>query len=273
MIAVWPVRASEPAMPLCSLDGKSMSAAAAATRFEANEEPVRRVSIALGASTLIHVILLALLGGIFQAWPRTSPQGIGSTLVLHAFLQGPDTPVQVEPPPVMTVVPETPKEPLLPPPATARPAPQAPTGDYGSWREPSENATPGAPDPPVLITSRTLQDASKLGASYAEALARQFPDRVQREPQLRSPLVVLYPRAGIDKRMSARIAAQLTINENGEIVERRLIPDEPVFGPAVAEALAGVRFSPAEIEGKAVPYYVIIEFAFAINPRRRGASP
>jgi hypothetical protein len=270
MIASWPVRASEPALPLCSLDGNAMSAAFAVP-VDPPDDSARRVFVALGASTLVHVVVLVLLGGLLHLWPRTSPQGLGNVLVLHALLQGPETPVQVETPPVMSIVTETPKEPLLPPPTKALPVTPAPTGEYGSWTEPSDKVTPGAPDPPVMITSQIVRDASKLGASYAEALAKRYPNRVQREPLLRSPLVVLYPRPGIEARKSARIAAQLAINENGEIVEQRLIPDDPIFGPAVSAALDGVRFRPADTDGNAVPYYVIIEFEFLINPRRRGS--
>jgi len=149
-------------------------------------------------------------------------------------------------------------------PAPAEQAP-APAGKTESPIQQTPIAASGSPDPPVMITTRALRDLGKLPSSSAEVLAQRFTDAVQRIPELRVPLLVLYPREALDERRNARLTAALAITENGEISEKTIIPDDPVFGPAIIEALKDARFNPAEIDGRAVAYWAVIEFVFSVG--------
>ena len=54
-----------------------------------------------------------------------------------------------------------------------------------------------------------------------------------------------------------------------------LVPDDPMFRSAVMAAIDGAVFTPAELDGDPMPYWLILEFVFRIDagrpPRRRPA--
>jgi hypothetical protein len=45
-----------------------------------------------------------------------------------------------------------------------------------------------------------------------------------------------------------------------------LSPDDPTFRTAVLAALADTQFTPAELDGKPIVYWAILEFVFDIDP-------
>jgi hypothetical protein len=77
-----------------------------------------------------------------------------------------------------------------------------------------------------------------------------------------------YPAEAAQSHTSARIAAVLTIDAAGKVVpgDTRLVPDDPMFHASVLEAIAGAEFSPAELDGNPIPYWLILEFVFYIDP-------
>ncbi len=64
------------------------------------------------------------------------------------------------------------------------------------------------------------------------------------------------------------MAALLTLDAQGHVVDSTLLPEGGLFAPAVAAALKTADFAPAEIDGKTVPYWAIVEFYFSIARRR-----
>jgi hypothetical protein len=225
-----------------------------------------RFSIALGISIALHMLALIMVVSVMRFSPSAYPFGEDGRLVLQATLTADSGGQLAEPEPIAVVDDRSERRTaVIPPtPAPAEQAP-APAGKTESPIQQAPTADPGSPDPPVMITTRTLRDLGKLPSSTAEALAQRFTDAVQRTPELRVPLLVLYPREALDERRNARLTAALAITENGEISEKTIIPDDPVFGPAIMEALKDARFNPAEIDGHAVAYWAVIEFVFSVG--------
>jgi hypothetical protein len=230
----------------------------------------RRLLVALGVSFLLHAVVLFALGAHLMFRP-TSPRGWG-TVVLQAVLQEAASQPEAVTPAIMITKPaETAKEvvPVQPPkvelPGPVGTAKGAPTAGL--------SAAPGAVDPRHGVTGGVILDAAKVGQRYAAALAQAFPERPARRPQMMSPPVLSYPRAAIENRTPARIAAILTIDERGEIVEKLIVPNDPVFGPVVSKALEEVRFNPADTDGIPVRYWTILEFEFWIDGARGEVAP
>jgi hypothetical protein len=226
-----------------------------------------RFTIALGFSIALHVVAFIVLVTIVRFSPSAYQSGRDGNIVLQAMLTADSGVPLLELQPI-AVVEEKPSErrmavvPWAPAPVEQAPAP---AGRAESILGQAPGAVSGSPDPPVMITTRELHDLRKLPSSSAEILAQRFSEPVQKPPELRVPLLVLYPRDALDERRNARITAALAITENGEIAERTFIPDDPVFGPALAEALKDARFNPAEIDGRAVAYWAVIEFVFTVG--------
>ena len=76
-----------------------------------------------------------------------------------------------------------------------------------------------------------------------------------------------------DPRIERRIAVLLTLDANGGVIESQLIPDDPLFGPVVKEALKNAQFTPAEIDTATVPYWAIVEFVFSLTRADVPAPP
>ena len=226
-----------------------------------------RLSIAMGISIALHVIALITLVGVMRFSPPSYLFGQDGNVVLQAMLMAASSGVELaEPEPIAVIEERSERRTAVAPPIPA-PAeqPPAPAGKTESSVQQTPTAVSGTADPPVMITTRALRDLSKLPSSNAEVLAQRFTDPVQKTPELRVPLLVLYPREALDGRKDARITAALAITENGEISDRTIIPDDPLFGPAIVEALKEARFNPAEIDGRAVAYWAIIEFVFTVG--------
>ena len=74
------------------------------------------------------------------------------------------------------------------------------------------------------------------------------------------------------ERASAQVDALLLLDAKGTVVETVIEPDDPVFAPAVREALATAVFLPAQAADTALPYWIALEFVFAIDPVKREPS-
>lgn len=223
----------------------------------------RRLSIALGASLVIHALVLAFLRGFLPTYNAYPQAGAGTYSALQAVLAGPKTEPAPEPEPAAEPVPEP--DLLLPPAVNPtetqirRPPPQ--TGP-----QPGGNpARVGPNTPEVSIAVGTIDDPAKLGPDYVARLAQRFPRPAMKLPLLLGSPIVVYPQAALEAGMERRVAVLLTLRADGTIAESQLVRDDPVFGPPVLDALNGTQFAPAEIDGKPIPYWAIVEFVFSLG--------
>jgi len=236
----------------------------------------RRLSIAIGVSLLVHAITIASLRGLLPTVYSYAQGGTGSFTALQAVLAGPKS----EPAPAEQTEPEPAIDPglLLPPGANPiesaiqRPPPQtAPILGGGPIR-----SGPSSPD--VSVAVGLIDDPARLGPDYVARLAQRFPQRVSKTPLLLGSPIVMYPAAAMAAGAERRIAALLTVDANGRIVDSQLVPDDPLFGPVVQDALKDAQFTPAEIDTTTVPYWAILEFVFTLErpsapaPRRAGPA-
>lgn len=236
----------------------------------------RRLSIAIGISLLVHAVTIASLRGLVPTIYTYAQGGAGTFSTLQAVLAGPRT----EPSPAEQTAPEPAIDPnlLLPPGANPietaiqQPPPQtAPTPGGGPVR-----SGPNSPD--VSIAVGLIDDPARLGPDYLVHLAQRFPERVSKTPQLLGSPIVIYPAAAMAAGAERRIAALLILDADGRIVDSQLVPDDPMFGPVVQDALKNAEFAPAEIDTRTVPYWAILEFVFTLErpsapaPRRAAGT-
>jgi len=227
--------------------------------------PERRVLFALAASALLHLVAVATLGRAWHLPPPASPRHSDGFVVIDATLTGPILPA-VEDGASATFEPaHVPADAVAPRPANT--TPPVPGAVSGSAPRKAETSQRGTPDPPVMITSRFIPDPRVVGGALAEQIERQYPEHVQRAPELRTSLAVVYPRAAMDARRQAKIVVLLAVDEFGKVDGATLTPDDPDFGTVIREALKEARFSPALRDGNFVYSWALVEFTFAIKER------
>jgi hypothetical protein len=115
-------------------------------------------------------------------------------------------------------------------------------------------------------------DVSKFGLATAARLAAQYPVRPGRLPRLSRTLTVTYPERALRDRTSARVDALLLLDAKGAVLETTIKSDDPVFAPAVSDALATATFVPAQAADMSLPYWIALEFVFAIDPAKAAAG-
>ncbi len=244
-----------------------MAVADAAARRTAD----RRLSIALGASLLIHGLTIAALRGQLPAIYAFPEAGRGGLAVLQAVLAPPKSePVLLEP-----ILPEPTVEPelLLPPAANPLEVPEPSVPPPTGPRSDRDAAPTGAETPAVRIGVGTIDDPAKIGTEYVARLAERFPVRAEKAPLLQGVPIVVFPPAALESRQARRIVALLTVAADGSIADAQLASDDPLFGPVVLDALKSVRFEPAEIGGKPIAYWAIVEFVFEFGPPASAPAP
>ena len=235
--------------------------AAADSRIRLNEE--RRLSVAIGASLLIHALAIAAFRGLTPMIYASPQAGAGNLSVLQAVLAGPQSlPVPTPPSELEAVVtPELLRPPAarpLEPPQERRPQPTGPL--------PGGNpARIGPNTPEVSIAVGTLDDPTPFGPEFVTRLAQRFPERAAKPPMLLGSPIVAYPQAALAAGAERRVAALLTLRANGSIEDAQLVREDPLFGPAVLDAIRTVQFAPAEIDGNPVPYWAIVEVVFSLG--------
>jgi hypothetical protein len=223
----------------------------------------RRLSIALGASLVIHALTIAALRGLVPAIYTSSQAGTGSFAVLQAVLAEPKS----EPAPTQSTETEIAVEPTLLSPPAGNPVeapdhrPPPPTAPLSG----SNAGGTGPSTPEVSIAVGTIDDPAKIGPDYAARLAQRFPDRAAKPPMLLGSPIVMYPPAALESGTERRVAVLLTLRGDGSIAESQLVQEDPLFGPVVLDALKSTQFAPAEIDGKPVPYWAIVEFVFSLG--------
>ncbi len=233
----------------------------APNRVASRRADERRLSVAIGASLVIHALTLAVLRGVVPAIYAGPQGGTSGFSTLQAVLAGPKTEAPPEPAPAEIAV-----EPEVVPPAAhpieppiRRPPAQAGAQAAGG----SERA--GSTTPDFSIGVGTIDDPARLGPDFVTRLAARFPNRVSKPPLLVGTPVMSYPQAALEAGAQRRVAALVMLRADGSIEDAQLARDDPLFGPAVLAALKSARFSPAEIGGDPVPYWAIVEFVFLIG--------
>jgi hypothetical protein len=239
----------------------------------------QRLTVSLALSVIAHVILIAMFAGLLKPMLTPVPGRVGQALPIEVALVG-VRPIAFTAPPespaMATELPIAPQTmgaaPTLPatPPSPPKASPSVNAPPLGVSVQADANAdvvSADAPPPPGSTSVSPVADSERLGHAQALRLAQRFPHVAARVPQLREPLIVPYPPRAARAHAEARIAAVLTIDESGRVVDTTLIPDEALFGPTILDALKRARFVPAEGNAKPIPYWMVLEFVFKMgNP-------
>ena len=224
----------------------------------------RRLSIAFAGSLVLHALVLAALRGL-PAEPYTFAEGgVGSIPALQAVLAGP--PIELQ-----TMMEPLPPEPMIDTPLLAPALIKPVETTFGRTRPPTTPIPGGGPmrpgpaSPEASVAVGTIADPGKLGQDYAAQLAQRFPNPVQVVPMLLGAPVVAYPRAALESGIEGRFAAVVMVDDRGKATDTRLVVEDPLFGPAVLDALKRAEFAPAQYDGNPVPYWAIVQFTFSIG--------
>jgi TonB family protein len=243
-----------------------MTSLAETDRYVLRRGDERRLSVALGASLLIHALAIAALRGLAPVIYAAPQAGVGGFSALQAVLEGPKTPAVAEPTAADAALPELvappAREPIVPLPERLSP-PSAPVAG-------SNPVHLGPNTPNISIAVGTIDDPGRLGHEFVTRLAQRFPQPAAKLPMLLGSPIVAYPQAALEGAIERRVAVLLTLRADGTIEEMQLAREDPLFGPAVLDALKSVKFAPAEIDGNPVPYWAILEVVFSL---RRPAAP
>ncbi len=228
---------------------------------------------AAALSIALHAVLLATFGSVLtSSWRGDGfAPASGSGPPLQAVLAPPAPaadPAPAPPQPAVETPPPQPPTPVEPPQAT-QVAP-APPGLTQSGAGPA--SVPRRPPPPPSaagdIAVGMTTDISTFGLVAAARLAAQFPVRPGRLPRLARTLTVTYPEQALRDGTDARVGALLLLDAKGAVLETTIEPDDPVFAPVVREALATATFVPAQAADTPLPYWIALEFVFAIDPAK-----
>ena len=245
----------------------------------------RRLWLAFAASALAHAVALVIFAGLLlpspvPVWIRMGQPAVVQVLLAEpepAKVAPPETPIEIAkiqpeieptiaPLPVPAPAPTTPDPPAL----TRRIDPQPPAAPATGAATPTEPLPDAMPDdspiPPGDVAIGAAESPAALGTTQALRLAQRFPQKIGLRPRLQNPLVVLYPPRAARAFREARVSALLIIDDDGKVLETTLLPDDPLFGPTVRDALASAKFLAAEAESRPVAYWMVLEFVFTMRP-------
>jgi hypothetical protein len=244
--------------------------------YQALPASERRFGYSVVASTLVHALVIIALASVRP------------TLTLAPNLLGLTGPLQVELhediAPVIEPLPE-PMQPItvptfLPTPepialdALLRNSPVLASAASGKVTAQPLVVRQGPPNISGSVAVGPLGNPERVSVATAARLAQRFPVRAARPPLPRGAVITSYPVEAARSHTSARIAAVLTIDAAGKVVpeDTRLVPDDPMFHAAVLAAIDGAAFAPAELDGDPIPYWLILEFAFYIDPAQPAST-
>jgi hypothetical protein len=225
----------------------------------------RRLSTAIAASVVIHALALAALRGWIppiDAFPApASFASLQAVIAMPASSAASDQAVidHIAMPELVTAPALRPLEPPAPPLVKRGPEPVAILSPTVS--EPSRSGLPRQ----ISITVGTIDDPARLGPQFTALLAARFPKQAEKPPKLAGTPPIAYPAAALEAGTERRVVAVLALRGDGSIEQSELVRDDPLFGPAVLDALKSTRFAPAEVAGKGVPYWAIVEFVFLLS--------
>lgn len=221
-----------------------------------------RLPLSLTASVAIHVLVITTLAILLRAMPATVGNEPRSASVLSADI------IALPPMVIEAAVPLPKLDPVEPI------RPMLPTPVVPPWRNtpsPGISTTPAtvqtiAEFVPVGRISYGIGDGKRLfGAGLGAQMASRFSLAPQRAARLDGSLSVLYPTKGAMKGRSQTLSALLSIDEHGRVSEARVLPEDDVFVAAVLHSLAHARFYPAQLDGKPIAYWIVLDFNFRID--------
>jgi outer membrane biosynthesis protein TonB len=221
--------------------------------------PDRPLTASLAASVAFHIALLALAGLALRPLPASLVRTEGAAAPLHALMvavESPEAPRARAP-----VVPEPPL-PMPLPPIVAPPV-------HGMARGLSMSPARIAADPEFIEAGHISVGASVNTRDFPPdvlaLLAERFPYRPARLPRLVAGVRAQYPLKAARDGVSQRIRVLLLLDAAGNILEMQAAPEDPLFAAAVAAAIKNLQLTPAEFDGKPVPYWAILDFKFDID--------
>jgi len=223
----------------------------------------RRLAIAIGASLVVHALLIAALRTAAPTVQVYSQGGVGAVVALRAVLAGP----VFEPPKEELISPEPMLDTKLLAPALMKPV-EITFGRSQPRTAPVVGGGPalsGPTTPDVSVAVKTITDPSLLGSRYVTDLAQRVPTRASEDAALIGSPGVIYPRAALEQGIEGRFAVLVTLDAKGKVTSSELVVDDALFGPVMLEALDTAQFIPAKVQGKPVPYWAIVEFIFTIG--------
>jgi hypothetical protein len=223
----------------------------------------RRLAIAVGASLVLHTLFIAALRSPTPTVQVYSQGGVSAIVALQAVLAGP----VFDPPKEELILPDPMLDTALLAPALLKPV-EITFGRSQPRTAPVVGGGPtvsGATTPDISVAVKTISDPSLLGSRYVTDFAQRFPTRATKEPAMVGSPVVVYPHAALEQGIEGHFAVMLTLDAAGKITSSELVVDDALFGPVMLDALNSVRFTPADVYGKQVPYWTIVEFIFTIG--------
>jgi TonB family protein len=192
----------------------------------------------------------------------------GSGLVVALALASPrivvnpllSVPTVVSSPPTVVVVEARPEPALRPPrelPKSNAPSP------------PKSISATGLVRPSVSVTDRF--PIARFGDFLEGDRLVGFPREIDAPVRLPGKLEVSYPPAALAAREEGTILAFAVIAADGSVEQSHLLSEQPSaeLGKAVDDLLRRTRFIPAEDGGKAIRFYVTLEFTFRIESDAR----
>jgi hypothetical protein len=258
---------------------------AALSGFGTSRNTGQRLTLSFALSIVAHVVAIAMFAGLLQPMLTPVPrrgQAVPIEVALVAvrpiaFTAPPESPATATelPSAPQTMGPAPSVQPMLPP-SPSRPEVRVPKHPFGVSVQSDADAEAVGADvqPPLGDTSvGAVADSERLGHAQAMRLAQRFPRAAAKPPRLLDPLIVPYPPRAARAHTDARIGVLLILDANGRVVDTTLFPDEALFGPTVLSSLKGARFSPAELDAKAIPYWIILEFNFRVRPAAKPRPP
>ncbi len=242
-----------------------------------------RLRLSLALSVIAHAVVIMMIAGLLKPMlmpdsgraAQAPPIEVAIVAVRPiAFSAPPEAPApaaELPSSPSTGTAPLPQAAPPLPSPAAPVTAPRLGVTVQGDVN--AEPLSPDSPPPPGDVSVGAVTDSERLGHAQALRLAQRFPVATAKPPRLREPLTTAYPPRAARAHAEARIAALLLLDATGRIVDTTLFPDEPLFGPAIVDALKGARFAPAEADAQPMPYWVILEFVFSMREAAKPRPP
>lgn len=219
-----------------------------------------RLSIAALLSLIIHAAALAGMA----ATPGSGRVGLPTIFVqpgpvlVARLAPRPAALPELTPPPLIAAEVPTPAPPA--PAVAPTPAPPTPATVVRSLPQaPPRPSTEG-----VEVTVRVVFDADRLPRELADGLATDYPQKPGRLPGPNRTLALPYPESALRERHGGKVHALVRLDSSGNVVATVLDPPASEFASTVGDALAELRFLPAQHGGNPVAYWIAFEITFSI---------
>jgi periplasmic protein TonB len=246
--------------------------------------PASRVLVPVGTSIALHAALAVAILAL-AVRPRPIPQ---TPLQIQVVDAPPPKPVEAPPPlPVPMKVARAPRTPRTAPPPTRTPLPPS------NAPPPPTTEAPRTTPEPVVITGITMESTSQ-GGSFAVGAGntlRGAPEKTARAPETVKPykaeqyapaaqvnelpqplnreslnLRKYYPPQAKKNGFEGDVVLRLLIDADGTIAKVDVVSDPGQgLGPAAAQAVRELRFSPAKVNGVAVATTVPFTIHFTLD--------